>query len=477
MKRFGIRMKLVMGIGILASGYLLFLVMAQWSGSTTQHHLDNLGGSVYPATLSLVKAQASFEKMNKEYQEGVVMQDAQILEAAGKDAAEAVTALANVREKTAYDPTLQSKAASALETLRGMTERSKTTYAAMLNRTATATDADTASLASLAQARKALEETLSGLNEALGTRAVEGEISAVKRSNQQQRLLSFGLFLVAACFAAGVLWVMEQQVSAPLRELAGRLGEGAKQVAVSARQVSGSGQSLAAGASQQAASLEETSASSEEISAMAQRSASDCRSTAELVGMSQRKFGDTNHSLAELLAAMDEINASSGKVSKIIKIIDEIAFQTNILALNAAVEAARAGESGAGFAVVADEVRGLAQRCANAARDSASIVEESISRTGIGKQRLDEVAAAIAAVTSESAKVKGFVDQINVASVEQTRGISQIAKSIASMEQVTQMSAATAEESAAAAQELKHQSDLMNDIVESLTMVVQGAAA
>ncbi|HEV2618427.1 MAG TPA: methyl-accepting chemotaxis protein, partial [Acidobacteriaceae bacterium] len=162
-------------------------------------------------------------------------------------------------------------------------------------------------------------------------------------------------------------------------------------------------------------------------------------------------------------------------VSKIIKVIDDIAFKTNLLALNAAIEAARAGDAGAGFAVVADEVRHLAQKCAQAANDSAQIVEESISRSNEGKTRLDGVASSIHAVTVDSAKVKELVDQINVASTEQTRGISQIARAISQMEQVTQASAASADQSAAAAQELTAQSTRLNDIVDSLTLVIGGA--
>ena len=139
---------------------------------------------------------------------------------------------------------------------------------------------------------------------------------------------------------------------------------------------------------------------------------------------------------------MGDIKASSDKVAKIIKVIDEIAFQTNILALNAAVEAARAGEAGMGFAVVADEVRNLAQRCAQAAKDTAALIEESIVKSNDGKTKVDQVAVAIRAITEESAKVKTLVDEVSLGSQEQTRGIEQVAKALTQMEQVTQQSAA-----------------------------------
>ncbi|MCC6391421.1 MAG: methyl-accepting chemotaxis protein, partial [Bryobacterales bacterium] len=176
------------------------------------------------------------------------------------------------------------------------------------------------------------------------------------------------------------------------------------------------------------------------------------------------------------VVAMGEINTQSDKISKIIKVIDEIAFQTNILALNAAVEAARAGEAGMGFAVVADEVRNLAQRCAQAAKDTASLIEESIAKSNDGKVKVDQVASMIRAITEESAKVKTLVDEVNLGSQEQTRGIEQIGKAIIQMEQVTQKTAANAEESASAAEELNAQSETLKDVVERLAAMVGGAA-
>lgn len=175
---------------------------------------------------------------------------------------------------------------------------------------------------------------------------------------------------------------------------------------------------------------------------------------------------------------MDEIHASSGKISKIIKVIDEIAFQTNILALNAAVEAARAGEAGMGFAVVADEVRNLAQRCAQAARDTSSLIADSIRTSNDGKSKVDQVAGAVRSITAESAKVKVLVDEVSVGSEEQTRGIEQVAKAINQMEQVTQRSAASAEEGAAAAEELNAQSATMRELVDRLAALAgtQGSA-
>jgi methyl-accepting chemotaxis protein len=143
---------------------------------------------------------------------------------------------------------------------------------------------------------------------------------------------------------------------------------------------------------------------------------------------------------------MNDINASSDRISKIIKVIDEIAFQTNILALNAAVEAARAGEAGMGFAVVADEVRNLAQRCAQAARDTAGMIEDSIAKSNDGKSKLDLVVTAIDSINESAAKVKHLVDQVSSGSVEQSRAIEQVAGAIVQMEKVTQSTAANAEQ-------------------------------
>ncbi len=173
------------------------------------------------------------------------------------------------------------------------------------------------------------------------------------------------------------------------------MSENAEEVAGAATQVSGASQSLAQGASEQAASLEETSASTEEIASITRRNADNALQVAGLMQQSEQSASGVNQTLDRMVDKMKEIDASSNKIARIIKVIDEIAFQTNILALNAAVEAARAGEAGLGFAVVADEVRNLAQRCAQAARDTAGLIEESIETSRDGNVRLDQMAGAV----------------------------------------------------------------------------------
>jgi methyl-accepting chemotaxis protein/methyl-accepting chemotaxis protein-1 (serine sensor receptor) len=183
---------------------------------------------------------------------------------------------------------------------------------------------------------------------------------------------------------------------------------------------------------------------------------------------------DANHNLEEMVQSMKEINTSSEKISKIIRVIDEIAFQTNILALNAAVEAARAGEAGMGFAVVADEVRNLAHRSAQAAKDTAALIEESIAKSNEGNKKLQLVAGSIQQVTGSATQVKVLVDEVDVGSQEQSRGIDQIASAVTQMETVTQRSAASADESAAASEELAAQAQTLQDIVERLRQLVGG---
>ena len=282
------------------------------------------------------------------------------------------------------------------------------------------------------------------------------------------RFVSAGAMFVCIAIDGILFYIVKRSVTSSLSEVAAEIAQGATHVFTAAAQIASASQMLAEGTSQQAASLEETSASTEEINSMARRNSENSRSAATLVNQSDEKFAGANRSLKDMVLAMGEINTSSDKIAKIIRVIDEIAFQTNILALNAAVEAARAGEAGMGFAVVADEVRNLAQRSAQAARDTAALIEESIAKSNGGKLKVDQVAKAIETITQQSSQVKTLVDEVHLGSEEQNRGIEQIGKAITQMEQLTQKSAASAEESAAAAQQLSAQSAALKNIVTRL---------
>ena len=256
-----------------------------------------------------------------------------------------------------------------------------------------------------------------------------------------------------------------------LASVADSLQAGALQTTAAAGQVSSASQQLAEGSTEQAASLEETSASLEEISSMTKRNAENAQRAKDLAG-SARQAADTGVSdMNAMKTAMSDIKASSDDIAKIIKTIDEIAFQTNILALNAAVEAARAGEAGAGFAVVADEVRNLAQRAAQAAKETASKIEGAITKTAQGVQISHKVGTSLEEIVTRSRQVDELVVEIATASTEQNQGIGQVTQAVSQMDQVTQKNAANAEESASAAEELNAQAIAMQENVGQLLAI------
>ena len=294
---------------------------------------------------------------------------------------------------------------------------------------------------------------------------------AAATKSSRSTWITIGLTLLAVVVGGAVFWIV-RQASESLRKFSASLAQSAEQVSNAAGQVQGASQSLAKGAAEQAASLEETSASTEEIASITHKNADHALEVAKLVSQSDQGASEVNQTLDRMVQKMKEIDGSSQKIARIIKVIDEIAFQTNILALNAAVEAARAGEAGLGFAVVADEVRNLAQRCAQAARDTAGLIEESIETSRDGNARLDQMAGAVRAMTESSVRVKSLVDEVNTGSQEQTRGMDQIAHAVLQMEQITQKNASTAEESASAGTELNHYAAGLRTLVEEMRDMV-----
>jgi len=277
---------------------------------------------------------------------------------------------------------------------------------------------------------------------------------------------------LAALAAFGGGWWIVRSIRVTLGDVASRLRLTAGEVVAAAGQVAGSSGTLSKGATTQAASLEETSASMEEVASMTRRNAENSQAAAGRVAETERLVGGANAALTDLVASMREIRDSSSQVTKIIKTIDEIAFQTNILALNAAVEAARAGEAGMGFAVVAEEVRNLAQRSAQAAKDTALLVENSATSARTGATKVDAVVGVMTSITESSVRAKGLIDDVSAASQQQTQGIDHITQSVSQMERVTQETAAHAEEGAAAAEELNAHAQTAMDLVAQLESLV-----
>ncbi|MCX6596083.1 MAG: methyl-accepting chemotaxis protein [Acidobacteria bacterium] len=289
---------------------------------------------------------------------------------------------------------------------------------------------------------------------------------------QQAAFILIGLSLLCAAAGMAVGYYIMRGVMVSIVHSVTQVGDIANRLAATASDTRTTSEALAAAASSQSASLERTSSSSEEISAITRQNADASQSAVNLTLRVSRQILDTSRTLDDMMTCMKQITTSSNQISKVIKAIDEIAFQTNILALNAAIEAARAGEAGMGFAVVADEVRNLAHRSAEAARETTTMIEDSISKARSGSEKMDAVSKEFGGIKVDATQVEKLLQSMSEALRQQSQGIAEVASAVAQMGSVTQQTTYHADSGARTSSELAHESEELTEMVDSLRDVI-----
>ncbi|MBP7211357.1 hypothetical protein KBA27_00825 [bacterium] len=280
------------------------------------------------------------------------------------------------------------------------------------------------------------------------------------------------LFLIIVVLTIFMIYAITKSISNAIHDVIRDLGETSSNLKTLSGELTSSGHKLAEGSAEQASSIQETSSTLEESSSMVHQTTQNTKEADVLAKQTKQAADDGNVEMSNMITSMGELKKSGDEIAKIIKVIDEIAFQTNILSLNAAVEAARAGEAGKGFAVVAEEVRNLAQRSAQAAKDTTHIIESNISLSEKCLKITEKVGGSLAGIKDDTHKVSELLDEISTASQEQEIGITQIHKAVSQMETVLQDNALTAQESATSADSLELYSGNLQHITKKLALLI-----
>lgn len=472
MKLTGVTAKIWMSIGVFALGYLVSVSLEQVQNYFLEDRLLKTADSLFPAAQNAQNAEARFQRMVKLQRDGILTEDTAALDTARDEGQRLVADLKAMAALSGLGQERSQAVASLLGASRDLVESSDRTYRAAAAAHGNLSDDIQNRLRDTALKSDRVKDQLAKLVDVTAN-DLRLELSDAAQNTQRQRWVGLLVFLGTLAIAGLVVhFTIQRAIRNPLSELTASLNETAQQIESASEQLSSTSEALSYSATSQATALEQTASMSDEVSSMARRNADSAAQARELMQTASHNFKAVDDAQSQLVSAMSEISDSSARISKIIRVIEEIAFQTNILALNAAVEAARAGQFGMGFTVVAEEVRNLAQRCTQAVKDTASLIDDSVSRTAAGSERLDVVTKLLEKNRAIGSQVEQLISAISSASEEQVGGVEQISKTVNSTSQGTQLTATHADSSAATVAELSEQARTLSGVVNSLEEMI-----
>jgi methyl-accepting chemotaxis protein len=449
MKRLNITAKIWLSIGVFILGFVLATLLGQMQGLSTETRLQATANALFPAAQSAQEAEASFLRMVKGFSDAVLVQDASALDLAQAEGQRVSSALRGIAAIPALSPDRARQARELAASLEQFTSDAHQIYAELLANPSKISELQDR-LTSMASRTDVLKGSLKKTKEDLA-KDLRDQLQDLKVRSASQRWLALFVFGMTLGISAVIVnLTIRRSITGPMLNVIDGMQDSADGAAEASEKMTRSGQLVARDAQQQAAYLQETTSSLAQISSTTSATAEQAHRADGLMRNATESVESATRAMNDLATSMDVIQASSKHVVGVLKNLDQIAFQTNILALNAAVEAARAGEAGSGFSVVADEVRSLARRSTDSARQSAEIVEKTITDVAKGVQLVSRAKEEFERVCSTIVTGSQMVSRIANNSQEQAKGISLIGEALNKMEAVTKRNASSARDTAEA---------------------------